>query len=118
MGGKVAKKYAGLFLQILLIVFLLGSALNAAIYYKHQWQFNYPGFSIFPAKGYNPNSQIDISGSYAAVFFIIFLYALYLCVREVIINVIEGSGSRKAYRTLICNQVTIFLVQIFLVPVF
>jgi two-component system LytT family sensor kinase len=118
MGGKVIKKYLGLILQILLIVFLLGSALNTAIYYKHQWQFNYPGFSIFPAKGYNPNSQINISGSYAAVFFILFLYALYLCIREVIINLIEGSGSRKAYRTIICNQVTVFLVQIFLMPFF
>jgi hypothetical protein len=117
MSGKVAKKIMWLVLQILLIVFLLGTADNFATYFRHEWQFHYPGFSIFFNKNI-PDSQMNIWAGYAVVFFSLGLYALYVCFREVIINLIEGSGSRKAFRTLICNQVTIFLVQIFLMPFF
>ncbi len=114
---KALQKYLWLIIQILLITFLLGTALNVAIYYKHEWQFHYPGFSIFFNKN-NPNSQIDIFSAYVAVLFIIFLYALYAGVREIVIHFIEISGSRRAYRTLICNQVTVFLVIYITLPFF
>lgn len=115
---KMAKKLLLLILKIVLITFLLGSALNAATYFKHEWQFHYPGFSIFPTKGYNPNSQIDITASYAAVFFIIILYGLYVSVREVIITRIERAGSRRDFRILICNELTLFLAELILLPCF
>ncbi|HXL57465.1 MAG TPA: histidine kinase, partial [Chitinophagaceae bacterium] len=111
------KKYLWLIIQILSIIFLLGTALNVANYLKHEWQFHYPGFSIFFNKK-NPNSQLDIFGVYAAVLLSIFLYSLYVCLREVIIHFIEISGTRRAYRTLICNQVTGFLVLYITVPFF
>ncbi|HKB45879.1 MAG TPA: hypothetical protein VKC90_15890, partial [Chitinophagaceae bacterium] len=111
------KKYLWLIIQILSIIFLLGTALNVANYLKHEWQFHYPGFSIFFNKK-NPNSQLDIFGVYAAVLLSIFLYGLYVCLREVIIHFIEISGTRRAYRTLICNQVTGFLVLYITVPFF
>ena len=117
MAGKVLKKIGWLILQICLIVFLLGTVNNIATYFRHQWLFNYPGFSIFFNKNI-PNSQINIGAGYAGVFLLMVLYALYVCVREVIIHWIERSESRSAYRTVICNQVTVFLVQIFLVPAF
>ena len=53
---------------------------------------------------------MDIFAGYAVVLFVISLYALYVCVREVIIHVIEISGSRRAFRVLISNQVSLFLV--------
>src|SRR5436190_10820217 len=114
---KALQKYLWLVIQILLITFLLGTALNVAIYYKHEWQFHYPEFSIFFNKN-NPNSQMDIFSAYVAVLFIIFLYALYICVREIIIHFIEISGSRRAFRILICNQVTGFLVIYITIPFF
>ncbi len=43
---------------------------------------------------------------------------MYVCVREVMINFIESPGNRRAYRTLICNQVTAFLVIYLLIPFF
>jgi two-component system LytT family sensor kinase len=107
---KVLNKYVWLFIQIIIIAILLGTALNIATYYKHQWLFSYPGFSLFPRKGYNPNSQIDIGAGYAVVLFIIVLYAVYVCAREVIIHFIELPGSRRVYRILISNQVSLFLV--------
>jgi two-component system, LytTR family, sensor kinase len=118
LARKILKKYGWLILQIVLITFLLGTALNFAIYFKHQWQFNYPGFSFFPKKGNNPNSMIDTSGSYAAVFFVMGLYAAYLVAREFIISRIESSGTQKAYKILICNEVTLFLVELVLLPFF
>jgi len=114
---KILRKYVWLIIQIGLIIFLVGTALNIAIYYKHQWQFNYPGFSIFPQKGYHPNSQIDVSGSYAIVLFILFLYGLYACVREVIIHFAERPEKRRSFRIMIINQVTLFLVvYLLLIP--
>ncbi len=109
---KVIKKFAWLVIQILLITFFLGTALNVATYYKHEWQFHYAGFSIFFNKN-NPNSQMAIGAGYAIVLFIIALYGVYICLRELIIHFIETSGNRRAYRTLICNKVTLFAVIYF-----
>jgi two-component system LytT family sensor kinase len=117
MARKNLKKFLWLLIQIALLTFLLGTALNFADYYKHEWMFHYPGFSIFFNKN-DPRSQLGISGKYAGVLFLIVLYALYICLREVLINFIEGSGERKAFRILIFNQVTLFLVEYFLVPIF
>ena len=117
MAGKVVKKILWLILQICLIVLLLGTADNVATYFKHEWLFHYPGFSIFFNKNI-PDSQLNIWAGYAVVFFSLGLYALYIGVREFIINWIERPGGRKAYRILICNHVTVFLIQIALVPFF
>ncbi|CAN5571552.1 hypothetical protein BH11BAC5_BH11BAC5_42500 [soil metagenome] len=117
MAGKVVKKMVWLILHLLLIVVLLGTADNVATYFKHEWLFHYPGFSIFFNKNI-PDSQLHIWAGYAVVFFSLGLYALYVCVREIVINQIERPEGRKAYRILICNQVTVFLIQLFLVPFF
>src|SRR6266513_437706 len=44
---RLIREYAWLFIQVLLLILLLGTAYNIATYFKHQWKFNYPGFSIF-----------------------------------------------------------------------
>ncbi len=62
-------------LQILLIVLLLGTAENVATYFKHEWLFHYPRFSIFFNKNI-PDSQLDIWSGYEVVFFSLVLYAL------------------------------------------
>ena len=117
MAGKVVKKITWLILQICLIVLLLGTADNVATYFKHEWLFHYPGFSIFFNKNI-PDSQLNISAGYAVVFFSLGLYAFYVFVREFIITHVEKSESRRGYRIMICNQISFFLMQLFLVPVF
>ena len=117
MAGKVVKKITRLIFQIFLIVLLLGTADNVATYFKHDWLFHYPGFSIFFNKNI-PDSQLNIWAGYAVVFFSLGLYSLYVCVREFIITHIEKSESRRGYRIMICNQISFFLMQLFLVPVF
>jgi two-component system LytT family sensor kinase len=110
MARKALKEYLWLIIQISLIIFLLGTALNVAIYYEYQWLYNYPGFSFFPKKGYNPNSQIDLGAPYGTIFLMTVVYFLYVLVREAIIHFIERPGNRRSYRILICNQVSLFLV--------
>jgi Histidine kinase/GHKL domain len=115
---KIIKEYTWFATQIFLIVIILGTALNVATYFRHEWQFHYPGFSFFPKKGYNPNSMIDIAGGYGIVFITTILYLLYVLFREGIIHFLERPGSIRSFRILICNQVTIFLVYFISLPVF
>ena len=118
MAEKALKESLWLIIQVALIIFLLGSALNVATYYKHEWQFHYPGFSFFPKKGYNPNSQIELFGAYGIVFGTLILYFLYVLLREAIIHFLERPGSIRSFRILICNQVTVFMVYYIALPVF
>lgn len=116
MARKVLRNYLWLFIQIILIAFFLGTALNFAIFFKHEWQFHYPGFSVFNKN--NPNSQINIFANYVIVLLIIALYGLYIFFRETIINLIEKPGRRRDFRILICNEITLFLVIFLLIPFF
>ena len=106
---NVLKKYIWLFIQLVLIIFVLGCVFDVATYYRHEWQFHYPGFSIFFNPG-NPNSQLSLSAGFFAAVTIIVVYGLYLLLREFIIHQIITSKQR-AYNTLICNKVTGFILQ-------
>lgn len=106
----ILRRYFGALIQILILIFVLLSVFNLAYYYKNQWQFNYPGSSFIPTRGYNPNKQLDIPGSFLEVLTIFFLYSIYAIARESIISYIEKHETRKAYRILIWNQLTIFLI--------
>lgn len=118
MARKVLREYVWFLIQVVLLIFLLGTALNIATYYKHEWQFHYPGFSLFPKKEYNPNSMIDIGGAYAFVAIVTVIYFFYVLIREIIIRFIEASGNKRAFRTLICNQCTVTMVYYIALPVF
>ena len=62
---KYLKKYAWLLIQIILIVLILAIAFDIATYFSHEWQFHYPGFSIFFNKN-NPHSQLGLSAGFFA----------------------------------------------------
>jgi len=108
LSKKIIKKYAWLIIQILLLVLILGIASDIATYFRHEWQFHYPGFSIFFNKN-NPNSQLSLSAGFFVAVTMLILYALYVCIREVTINLIIRSKQRE-YNTLICNKVTAFIL--------
>ena len=105
---KIIKKFLWFLLQFLLIGFVLGTALNLSNYFLHEWQFHYPGFSIWFNQN-NPNSQLNLFASYAGVLFLLALYFLYACLRRLVIRYIERPGDRRLYRIMIANQVTGFL---------
>jgi two-component system LytT family sensor kinase len=114
--GKTLKKYAWAFIQAALIIFILGCVANIAIYYMHQWQFNYPGFSIFFDKN-NPRSQLGLSANFFAVAASVFLFGLYIVAREIIISVLQAS-KQKRYNILVCNKVTGFIMVFLTVHTF
>lgn len=103
-------RYCWIALAVLVVVFLIGTARVFNIYYKEEWLFNYSGFSFLPQRGYFPNPQIDATDVYWSVLAACGIFALYIIVRETIIFSIERNGPQKAYRALICNQVTTFLI--------
>src|SRR5579862_7989526 len=78
---KIFKNILLFLLQFLLIGFVLGTALNLSIYFLHECQFHYPGFSIW----FNPdnnNSQLNLFSGYTGSFFILVLYLLYAGLRQ------------------------------------
>jgi two-component system LytT family sensor kinase len=105
---KIIKQYAWLFIQVLFLILLLGVASDIATYFRHEWQFHYPGFSIFFNKN-NPNSQLSLTVGFFDATAMLILYALYVCVREFIIHLIQVSKQR-AFNTLICNKVSLFVL--------
>lgn len=117
MAGKVLKEYVWLIIQLLLIAFVLGTALNAAVYYRHEWQFHYPGFSIF-FNNNSSNAQINVYSNFLIILVMIALYGFYVCLREAIIHLIERPDGRREYRILICNQITLVTIEYLLVPFF
>jgi hypothetical protein len=113
---NVLKKYVWLFIQLVLIVLVLGCAFDVATYLRHEWQFHYPGFSIFFNPG-NPNAQLSLSAGFFAAITMVTVYGVYVLLREFIIQQIVISKQR-AYNTLICNKVTGFILQFVCIPVF
>ncbi|HLX92504.1 MAG TPA: histidine kinase [Puia sp.] len=112
MGGmakKMIRDYAWVFIQIIVIILVDGTAFNIASYYIRQWQLDYPGFSIFFNKN-EARSQMNIFALYFLVTVLLAVFALYLIVREFIIHRIERSGDKRPLYTIICNQVTLFVV--------
>lgn len=105
---KIIIKFFWFILQFLFIGFVLGSALNLSIYFLHEWQFHYPGFSIWFNQN-NSNSQLNLFASYAGVLLLLALYCLYAFLRHLAIRYIDRPGERRIYRIMIANQVTGFL---------
>ena len=116
LAKKIAKEYVWVFIQVVPVIFLLGTVLNITNYYTHQWLFNYPGFSIFFNKD-NPRSQLGIGGTFFGAASVVFLYALYILVREIIIKRILAS-KQHAYNISVCNKITTLFLVLLTVHIF
>ena len=83
---------------------------DVATYFKHEWQFHYPGFSFF----FNPNntrSQLSLGAGFFAAATIVIAYGIYLIIREFIIHKIS-IAKQKEYKTALCNHVTSFVIWV------
>src|SRR5665213_710787 len=116
LAKQIVKEYAWLVIQIVLIVILLGCVFNVATYYRHQWQFNYQGFSIFFDK-HNLKSQMNVGGIFFAAVFFVALYGVYVFLRELIINSILSSRQRE-FNISVCNKITLFLLLFITIHIF
>jgi two-component system, LytTR family, sensor kinase len=105
---RILRDYAWLFMQLVIIVILLGLAFDIATYFKHEWQFHYPGFSIFFNKDI-PNSQLSVPQGFFHAAMLVLLYGVYVCLREISIKTIL-STRQKLYNIIICNKVSTFIL--------
>ena len=85
----------------------LGVTLNISEYFSHQWQFNYPGFSIFFNR-FNPRSQLSLGSNFVFAEAVVIIYLLYVVIRELIITMIMRS-KQPALNCSIANKVTAFI---------
>ena len=104
------KRFLFALAQIILIVLMLIAAYFMHEYYASEYLFNYPGFSIFPKNGINPNPLINVPGLIQSVTSVMLIYILYAGLRELIIWVIQWQIRGRSYRIMILNQITAFLV--------
>jgi histidine kinase/GHKL domain-containing protein len=118
MARKVLQNFLWLIIQIVLIIFLLGVGLNISEYFINECYFSYRGFTFFPGNGSHPQPLMGLENAFLSAFAMVGFYALYVCIREAIINFIERPGNKKNYRVLICNQITLFTVEYLLIPFF
>ena len=102
------KKSLWFLFQFLFIGFILGTAQNLSVYFLHEWQFHYPGFSIWFNPD-NPRSQLNLFASYSGVFLLLLFYLLYAGLRQLMIRYIDRPDDRRLYRIMVTNQVTGFL---------
>ncbi len=114
--GKNAREYIWAFVQVLLLLLLLGIAWDIALYCKHEWQFHYPGFSIFFNKN-NPRSQLNLLEGFINAGALTGAFILYAGCREMTIDLIERSRQR-AFNIQICNRVTAFVAGLVCLPLF
>jgi two-component system LytT family sensor kinase len=123
--GLSVKGTAGTFLkrslvaagQLILIAVLLIVSHWTYAYFRNEYMFQYPGFTIFPKPGFNPNPQIDIHGGIKAVGICLFWYMIWVSFREALIAILERKGERRDYRIMIANQVTGFLAIYAVLPI-
>ena len=113
---NAGRKYAWLVIQLLFLVLLIGFGINMADYFRNEYFFNYPGFTFFPGNGYHPRPLMDVTTGFKVAVVALLSYALYVGVRETIIHFIETAGRKRAYLTLVVNQVTAFLVIYIAIP--
>lgn len=110
------KGWPWLILQTLIVTVLLSAALVIASYYRAEWQYNYAGFTFFPTLGHNTKAAINIYEIYITIAAACGLYILYVLTREIIIHWLQRPDGNNAYRSLICNRLTLFLVIYSCIP--
>lgn len=115
---RYIKKYAWLFIQLALLVFFMGTALNIIGYFLNEYNFHSPEFSFFPGNGHHQQTLMNIPEGYENAGAFLTGYGIYLMCRELIILWIERSGRKRIYRAMICNHITSFLVVFLSIPYF
>lgn len=109
MAGEWVKRSFIALVQFILIFILLTAAYWAHDYYRNEYLFRYPGFTVFPHRGSYPNPQIDMHGCLHDIAMCLILYLVWVFIRELLIGSIERAGDRRDFRIMIANQVTGFL---------
>lgn len=105
-------------LQLLIISYIVGPGINFISFYSVPFQNPEP-FVYFPlAYGFHPQPFFNVFGGLNVAFFLLAIYIIYAIFRELAIRYIEHHKASAAYRTMVLNQCTLFLVIFFALPIF
>jgi two-component system LytT family sensor kinase len=109
----------GAVLQIIPILYLIGPGINFISFYANPYYMSQSGKMYAPLGfGGHPQPFKNVWGGITEAFFLLVLYAIYAVFREVVIWYVERLNSRRSYRILISNQITLALVVFFVIPAF
>ena len=107
---KIVREYLWLIIQVILVIFLLGSAINVAEYFRHEWLYGNRAVDFLSKEEYALSRGMDLWNAYLKVIWIALLYVLYVILREFLIGFVGNPEPKRLYRTLICNQVSTFFM--------
>ena len=85
--------------QVLLLVFFLGTGFTISA-------------NVALHMGLGTRGPLNIRNGLTTALGIVVFYAVYITARELTIDYIERSGSKRLYRVMIANQVTVFVVGV------
>lgn len=114
---KSVAQYLWLGVFIIVIIFILALSINAATYFARPAFFSYGGYKILALLGYNDAPLENLFFGFERAFYIVFIYVVYACQREYLINRIKKSV-RKDYLSLIANQIALMCIIYLLIPFF
>jgi two-component system LytT family sensor kinase len=118
-GEKKISTFLLAILQVIIITYLIGPVMYFASFYINPYYGSHSGLIQLPLIfGSHPQPFKNLFGGWSASIFCVVIYLLYAFLRELVIKYFEKADSRKPYRILIINQVSIFLVIFFAAPAF
>lgn len=114
---KTGIQYFWIIVLLILLTFLLALGINAASYFAQPAFFSYGGYKVMALLGYNETPLTDLFFGFKRAFFMVGLYLVYACARELLIKRIQKS-TRSNYLSLITNQIALIFVIYLTVPFF
>lgn len=106
-------------LQVVGLIYVIGPGINFFSFYVNPFYRTVSPLFTYPLLfGFHPQPFLNTFGGMDVAAFIVIAYLIYGGLREGLIRYIEGHRTRRDYRVMIINQVTLTLVVLFLLPVF
>ena len=105
-------------LQLIVVIYLIGPGINFMSFYANPY-FHAPAGAIdVPLTfGFHPQPFLNAFGGFNVACFMVLLVSAYLLFRETVIQYYQKLKEQQQYHIMILNQVTIFLVPFFMLPV-
>lgn len=105
------------FLQVVVLSFILCLAVNAATLYAHPSWFNYSGLEILSILGYNDMPMEDLMQGFDRAITLILVYLGYAILREYVVFKLEHSSAQRNYQILIFKQVSTIICIYLFIPI-
>lgn len=110
--------YLWMIVPFLGLSYFLALGVNVISFYARPAYFSYAGFRILAIDGFNTHPLSNLWRGFDQTIILTGIYILYAAIRELIIYRVEKAGPHQAYRVLITNQISTFLIVFITLPVF